>query len=113
MLSEDRDVLHIYHVLSTSCYVKHLNFVKIRGVLHIYHELSNKPNLVASALKGASDWKLLVVDHDQVVFPPEILSTNERPDIVIWSIKLQKVILIELTCCAEEGISSAQLRKEK
>jgi len=74
---------------------------------------SNKPNLVASALKGASDWKFLVdFDHDQVVFPPEILSTNERPDIVIWSIKLKKVILIELTCCAEEGISSAQLRKE-
>ena len=73
---------------------------------------SKKPKLVASALKRASDWKLLVdFDHDQVVFPPEILSTNERPDIVIWSIKLQKVILIELTCCAEEGMSSAQLRK--
>ena len=40
MLSEDRGVLHIYHGLSTSCLVKHLNFVKIRGVLHTYHGLS-------------------------------------------------------------------------
>ena len=41
---------------------------------------SNKPNPVASALQGASDWKLLVdFDHDQVVFPPEILSTRVIP----------------------------------
>ena len=43
---------------------------------------------------------------------PEILSTNERPDIVFWSVKARKVILIELTCPAEEGISAAQDRKQ-
>ena len=46
------------------------------------------------------------------VFPPEIFNTNERPDIVIWSAKLKKVLLIELTCPAEEGFTAAQIRKQ-
>ena len=51
-------------------------------------------------------------DDNHYVFPPEIYSSNERPDIVIWSAVLRKVILIELTCPAEEGILPAQARKE-
>jgi len=67
-----------------------------------------KPVLTPSLLQGASDWKLLVdFDQGQVTFPSEILSTNERPDIVFWSVKARKFILIELTCPAEEGISVA------
>ena len=58
-------------------------------------------------------WKLLVdLPGVNYVFPPEIYSTNERPDVVIWSLKLQRVILIELTCPAEEGIEAAQIRKQ-
>ena len=49
---------------------------------------------------------------DRLVFPPEILSTSQRPDVVIWSTALKKVILIELTCPAEEGIDAARIRKE-
>ena len=45
------------------------------------------------------------------VFLPEIFNTNERPDIVIWSAKLKKVLLIELTCPAEEGFAAAQIQK--
>ena len=72
-----------------------------------------KPVLTPSLLQGASDWKLLVdFGQDQVTFPSKILSTNERPDIVFWSVKARKVILIELTCPAEEGISAAQDRKQ-
>jgi len=72
-----------------------------------------KPVLTPSLLQGASDWKLLVdFDQDQVTFPPEILSTNERPDIVFWSVKARKVILIEHTCPAKEGFSAAQHRKQ-
>ena len=71
------------------------------------------PVLTTCLLQGASDWKLLVdFDQDQVIFPPEILSTNEHPDIVLWSGKARKVIVIELTCPAEEGISTAQDRKQ-
>jgi hypothetical protein len=50
-------------------------------------------------LLGARDWKLLVdYDSDPIVFPPEISLTTSRPDVIIWSAKLKKVVLIELTC---------------
>ena len=45
------------------------------------------------------------------MFPPEIIATSERPDIVIWSVALKKVIMIELTCPAVEGIEAARVRK--
>ena len=64
-------------------------------------------------LQGPSDWKLRVdFDQNRVTFPPDFLSTNERSDIVLWSVKSRKVMLIELTCPAEEGISAAQDRKQ-
>ena len=65
-----------------------------------------------SLLDGASDWKLLV-DYDSapIVFPPHIFSTPQRPDIIIYSDTLKKVLLIELTCPAEEGIAAANVRK--
>jgi hypothetical protein len=64
-------------------------------------------------LTRANDWNLLVdYDHKKVVFPPNICSTSERPDIVIWSRMSRNVILLELTCCAEEGVKAAQMRKQ-
>ena len=45
-------------------------------------------------------------------FPPEIFSSAERPNILVWSVKLKTVILLELTCPAEEGFQAAQLRKQ-
>ena len=64
-------------------------------------------------LDYANDWKMLVdFKHDPIVFPPMICSTSERPDIVIWSPLCRTVILLELTCPAEEGIAAAQRRKE-
>jgi hypothetical protein len=64
-------------------------------------------------LDGATDWKLLVeIGKDKIVYPPEICSTSQRPDIVIWSNQLKRVFNIELTCPAEEGIGAAQIRKE-
>ena len=63
-------------------------------------------------LHGASDWKLLVdFERHKIMFPPEIYSTDERPDVIIWSASLRKIILIELTCPAEEGIQAASERK--
>jgi len=64
-------------------------------------------------LSKANDWKLLVdLPGSNYVFPPEIYSTAERPDILIWSVQLHEVLLVELTCPAEEGIKAAQVRKE-
>ena len=66
-----------------------------------------------SLLSNANDWELLVDFTDnQMVFPPFICVTAQRPDIVIFSRKLHLVILVELTCPAEENILAAQIRKE-
>lgn len=68
--------------------------------------------LSKSFLTGASDWKILTdYQHANLVFPPEIISTNLRPDIVIWSPSVKKVLLLELTCPAEEGFAAASVRK--
>jgi hypothetical protein len=67
----------------------------------------------SSSLDGASDWKVLVdYDHESIVFPPEICATSKRPDLIIWSAEAKRVLLIELTCPAEEGILAAQVYKE-
>ena len=65
-----------------------------------------------SLLSGSTDWKLRVDYSDRpIVFPPEILATNQRPDIVSGSVARKKVIMVELTCPAEEGIEAAVERK--
>jgi len=51
------------------------------------------------------------LENQNYIFPPEIYNTSERPDIVIWSYKLKKVVMIELTCSAEEGFLAAKNRK--
>ena len=65
-----------------------------------------------SLLNGASDWNVQVdFTHNNVPFPVCICVTDERPDIVIWSPSTKTVILVELTCPAEENIRDAQHRK--
>ena len=62
-------------------------------------------------LSGATDWRMLVeLGGNKIVYPPEIYSTIQRPDIVIWSKQTKRVMNVELTCPAEEGI---QARKSK
>jgi hypothetical protein len=64
-------------------------------------------------LEFANDWKLLVdYDHKKITFPPIIVATDLRPDIILWSVRSRTVILLELTCPAEEGIAAAQVRKQ-
>jgi hypothetical protein len=72
-----------------------------------------KPKQVSSSLmECANDWEVRVdFDHRKVEFPAFIVATSLRPDIVIWSRMSRIVILIELTCGAEEGMDSAQARK--
>jgi len=38
------------------------------------------------------------------VFPPHIATTDQRPDIVVWSNTAQEVWVIELTVCFETGM---------
>lgn len=96
--------------LPVSSNVVLINFVKAGASAK---SLSSRDRGRPSLLSMANDWKLLVdLPGVNYVFPPEIYGTDERPDVVIWSLKLKKVILIELTCPAEEGIEAAQIRKQ-
>lgn len=91
---------------------------KIPHVLDSFVRSGEKKSVASAAppcrslLDGASDWKILTdFESNKLVFPPEILSTNLRPDIVIWSISRKRVVLLELTCPAEEGFANATTRK--
>ena len=73
-----------------------------------HKELSNR-----NLLDGYNDWEILVdFSNKNITFPPEIWATPERPDIVILSRSAKIVLLIELTCPAEEGIANAAMRKQ-
>jgi ssDNA thymidine ADP-ribosyltransferase, DarT/zinc-binding in reverse transcriptase len=86
----------------------HANFVKAGQKLK-----TPTPRIRRGLLDYANDWQMLVdFEHRRIVFPPCIVPTNLRPDVVLWSMRSHVVILLELTCPAEEGISAAQIRKE-
>ena len=56
-------------------------------------------------LAASDDWELLVdMDHSKIVFPPEILSTSKRPDIVIWSRESKTVVLLKKTSKQQDFI---------
>ena len=72
-----------------------------------------KKQIRSHLLSNANDWKFLTdLPGTNYVFPPEVYSTPERPDILIWSPKLRTILMLELTCPAEEGIQAAKLRKQ-
>jgi hypothetical protein len=62
-------------------------------------------------LDGSRDWKVHVDFEGSLIFPPEIYATDKRPDVLLVSRSQHKVISIELTVPAEEGISNAETRK--
>ena len=64
-------------------------------------------------LSRANDWEMMVdFNHDRLVFPKFICSSDERPDVVIFSKQYRRVILIELTCPAEESIPAKHIEKK-
>ena len=71
-----------------------------------------KIKLEDGLLSHACDWEMLVdFDQHKIVFPPVICPTSQRPDVVIWSTSSKTVILIELTCPAEENLQTAAITK--
>ncbi|CDR07751.1 unnamed protein product, partial [Oncorhynchus mykiss] len=52
----------------------------------------------------ARDWKMLVDIGQQLIFPPEIASTNLRPDMAVY--------IIELTVPWENSVEEAYERKK-
>jgi len=78
---------------------------------HMAHH--KQKQLQKGLLHKANDWKILVdLEEFNYIFPPEIIPTSLRPDVVVWSNQLKRAIIIELTCAAEEGIEAAHIRKE-
>ncbi|XP_078322870.1 uncharacterized protein LOC144622162 [Crassostrea virginica] len=61
-------------------------------------------------LSGASTWEMRVDLNKRLVFP-DVVHTNLRLDIVLWSVKGKKIILIELTVPWEESCGEAHERK--
>ena len=49
--------------------------------------------------------------HQQLPFPEAICISTQRPDVAIYSLKLRKFVLIELTCPAEENIEESHSEK--
>ena len=61
----------------------------------------------------ADDWKIMWDEEfEPYVFPPQIATTNARPDLVIWSQSTKSCVVAELTVCWEENFQQAHERKE-
>ena len=56
-------------------------------------------------------WKFMSDLGNRLVFPPHIVVTSLRPDIVIYSDGAKTVIMIELTCPSEENFEKQHLAK--
>ena len=63
-------------------------------------------------LVGASDWEMQVDLGGKLVVPQEIVCTNLRPDIVLWSVREKTVYFIELTVPWENSVEAAFERKK-
>ena len=63
-------------------------------------------------MEQANDWKL-IFDEDERTrqFPQMIVNTALRPDVVIYSETIRRVIMIELTCGNEENFEDQRVRK--
>ena len=66
----------------------------------------------ASILQSARDWRLEVDLDKKLVFPPEIVTTTLRPDMVLWSKAAKLAYVVELTVPWEEGVEEAYERKK-
>ena len=65
---------------------------------------------VSKGILQGSLWEMSVDLDGKLVFP-DVVETNLRPDIVIWSKAAKKIILVELTVPWEERIQEAYERK--
>ena len=55
----------------------------------------------------AKDWKVLSNLERQLKFPAEITETRLRPDLILYSTALKRVVWWELTCPSEERITDS------
>ncbi|MGH0140562.1 UNVERIFIED_CONTAM: hypothetical protein FKN15_023230 [Acipenser sinensis] len=96
--------------ISSPCWQTMCNYSNNTDYKHIFSLL--KPELVSGQLEAARDWKMLADVGQRLIFPPEIATTNLRPDIVLWSGSARLVHLIELTVPWEDAVDEAYERKK-
>lgn len=58
-------------------------------------------------LDATRDWKMQVDLDQQLKFPPEILTTNLRPDLILWSTSQKSLFIVELTVPWEAAVGEA------
>ena len=58
-------------------------------------------------LTEARDWVLLADVNGQLKFPSVVTTTRLRPDLIIYSTSIKKIVWWVLTCPCEERISAA------
>ena len=79
-------------------------FVKA-GASNCQKQKTKKDNL-SHLLRNGNDCKLIVDLADtNYIFQPEIYSTNEQPEICLWSTKLKKLFLIKSTKIKKQSTS--------
>ena len=82
---------------------------KKRNAIH-FIKACNKPSKYklnpTGILHLAPDWVVMSDLNANYVFPIQMALTELRPDIVIFSNSLRRVILVELTCPCEENMPS-------
>jgi hypothetical protein len=71
-----------------------------------WRRVKKKGNKEFGILAGTNDWEMKADINGRLGFPEEILVTNKRPDIVVWSKSKKAVIMIELTIALEERIEN-------
>lgn len=75
---------------------------------------SRRPLSSQSILLQADDWQFLFdIGPTQLVFPPELAVTIQRPDGVFYSLGTKTVVLLELTVPLEDRIQEAHDRKKE
>ena len=76
-------------------------------------QLPAKPpaRVEATLLDLARDWRMQVDLDQKLIFPPEIITTSLRPDLVLWSTSQKAVFIVELTVPWEAAVGEAYERK--
>ena len=65
---------------------------------------------VMPMVSSHDNWKMLADLHSPLVFPPQITVTSLDPDLVLWTVSLNTVLLAELTVPSESNMKWAYER---
>ena len=66
---------------------------------------------ISGILEVASDWKVLADLDKRLVFPPHVVVTGLRPDLIIYSDQGKVMIMVELTCPCEQNFDARHVQK--